>query len=79
MTGFLLIGIAAATLVSLLSPSTRGGLGPGGLVAINLAAASGLIAPLVWGTAAPVRRGRLLLVIATLTLLTLAFLEIAHL
>lgn len=77
-SGFLLFGIAAGTLLSLASPSTKGGIGAGGLVALNLAAAAGLIVPLVWGTAAPDRRGRFLLAALTAALLALAFVEIAH-
>lgn len=78
IAGFMLLGIAAGVLLTLLVPTARGGIGPAGLIAINLAAASGLIAPLVWGTAAPFRRGRFLILGAALVLLTLAFLEIAH-
>lgn len=78
LAGFALFGIAAGTLVTLLVPAARGGLGPAGLIAINLSGASGLLAPLVWGTAAPFRRGRFLILGAALVLLTLAFLEIAH-
>jgi hypothetical protein len=78
MAGFLLFGIAAATAITLLVPAARGGLGPAGLVAINLSGASALLAPLVWGTAAPFRRGRLATLATGLALLALAFLEIAH-
>lgn len=78
LVGFLLLGIAAGVLAGLLIPAAKGGIGPAGLIALNLAAAAGLFAPLVWGTAAPFRRGRLIILVLLLTLLALAFLEIAH-
>lgn len=78
LAGFLLLGISAGVLVTLLFPAARGGIGVAGLLAINLAGAAALVVPLIWGTAAPERRGRLLIVLTTIALLTLAFIEIAH-
>ncbi len=78
MAGLLLAGIAAGTAAPLLFPVARGGIGPAGHMAINLFAAAGLLSSLVWGTAAPTRRGKVFIVILGLTLLALAFLEIAH-
>ena len=53
---FMLAGIALGTLATLLFPQARGGIGPAGLIAINLALAAGLLTPLVGGTAAPYRQ-----------------------
>ncbi len=78
LAGFLLLGIAAGVVVTLLLPAAKGGIGAAGLVALNLAGAAALIAPLIWGTAAPEWRGRFLVLMTTLALLTLAFVEIAH-
>lgn len=78
LAGFLLLGISAGTLVTMASPDSHGGIGPAGLICINFAGAAGLIAPLIWGTAAPERRGRFLLSLTTFTLLALGFIEIAH-
>lgn len=78
MAGLLLAGIAAGTAAPLLIPAARGGIGPAGHIAINLFVAAGLLSSLVWGTAAPYRRGRLFILVLSLTLLALAFLEIAH-
>jgi hypothetical protein len=78
LAGLLMAGIAAGTAVPLLLPAARGGIGPAGHIAINLLVASGLLSGLVWGTAAPFRRGRLFILVLGLTLLALAFLEIAH-
>lgn len=78
LAGGLLLGIAGATYVTLQFPDARGGLGPAGLIPINLAAASAMVAPLIMGTAAPSRRGKAFTLVNALVLLTLAFLEIAH-
>lgn len=78
LAGLLLTGIAAGTAAPLIFPAARGGIGPAGHIAINLFAAAGLLSSLVWGTAAPYKRGRLFILALGLTLLTLAFLEIAH-
>lgn len=78
LAGLLLAGIAAGTAIPLLIPAARGGIGPAGNIAINLFAASGLLSSLVWGSAAPYRRGRFAVLVLGLALLTLAFLEIAH-
>lgn len=78
LLGGVLVGIAAAVFITLTYPEARGALGPAGLVPINLAAAAMMIAPLIMGSAAPARRGRLFILANALALLTLAFLEIAH-
>lgn len=78
LAGLLLAGIAAGTAIPLILPAARGGIGPAGNIAINLFAASGLLSSLVWGSAAPFRRGRLTVLALGLMLLALAFLEIAH-
>lgn len=78
LAGGILIGLGAAVFISLHDPQARGGLGPAGLVAINLGTAATLAIPLIMGNAAPTRRGRLFILINLLLLLTLAFLEIAH-
>ncbi|HPG90024.1 MAG TPA: ABC transporter permease [Hyphomicrobium sp.] len=78
LLGAVLLGIAAAIYISLQFPDARGGLGPAGLIPINLGGAAGLIAPLIMGTAAPTRRGKLFVFVNAIALLTLAFLEIAH-
>lgn len=78
LLGAVVIGIAAAAFVTLNFPDAKGGLGPAGLIPINLAGASAMIAPLIMGTAAPTRRGRLFILANAVVLLTLAFLEIAH-
>lgn len=73
--GAVAIGIAAAVFVTLNYPEARGGLGPAGLIPINLAAAGALIAPLILETAAPTRRGRLFILTIAVVLVALAFLE----
>jgi len=78
MAGLLLAGMAAGTAVPLLVPAARGGIGPAGHISINFFLAAGLLSCLVWGSAAPYRRGRLFILVLSLTLLALAFLEIAH-
>jgi hypothetical protein len=78
LLGALVLGISAAVFVTLAHPEARGGLGPAGLIPINLAGAAGMIAPLIMGTAAPTRRGRLFVFLNAIVLLVLAFLEIAH-
>ncbi len=78
LAGGVTLGIAAAVYVTLQFPEARGGLGPAGLIPINLGAAAALIAPLIMGTAAPSRRGKLFILVNAVALLTLAFLEIAH-
>ncbi|NOT71592.1 MAG: ABC transporter permease [Hyphomicrobium sp.] len=78
LLGAVVLGIAAAVFVTLNFPDARGGLGPAGLIPINLAGAMAMIAPLIMGTAAPTRRGRLFILANAVVLLILAFLEIAH-
>lgn len=78
LVGGIILGIAIAVYITLQFPEARGGLGPAGLIPINLAAAAALIAPLIMGTAAPSRRGKLFLFLNSVILLTLSFLEIAH-
>ena len=72
------LGIAAGVWLGLAFPQVRGAIGPAGLIPINLLAASALLAPLILGSAAPTRRGKLLLSACVVLLLILAFLEIAH-
>jgi len=78
IAGCLLAGLAAGTLAGVLFPQARGGIGPAGLIAVNLLLAAGFLAPLVWGTAAPYRRGRFVIAVLGVAALALAFLEIAH-
>ena len=78
LAGALLLGIAAAVVIFIELPNARGGLGPAGLIPINLCASAALIGALVMGVAAPTRRGRLSLVAGTILTLALAFLEISH-
>ncbi len=78
IAGCVLAGIALGVLATLLTPQARGGIGPAGLIAVNLSLAAGLLSPLVWGTAAPFRRGRFAVLVLGLASLALAFLEIAH-
>jgi len=78
LTGALLLAIAASIWIGLEYPSARGSIGPAALVPLNLFPAAVLIAALVMGTAAPTRRGKLVLGLSAITLTLLAFLEIAH-
>ncbi len=78
LVGAMTLGIAAGVWIGLQFPSARGAIGPGGLIAINFATAAALITPLIMGTAAPSRRGKLVAVAVAISLLALAFLEIAH-
>ena len=78
VSGALILGLAAGVFIRLNAPAVEGSLGPGGLVAINLAGASGLFTSLILGSSAPTRRGRVVILLTTLLLLTLAFAEIAH-
>lgn len=78
LLGGVLLGLAAAVYIGLQFPAARGGLGPAGLIPINLAVAAAAIAHLIMGTAAPSRRGKLFILVNALLLLALAFLEIAH-
>lgn len=78
LTGALLLAIAASIWIGLEYPSARGSIGPAALVPLNLFPAAVLIAALVMGTAAPTRRGKLVLGLGAITLTLLAFLEIAH-
>lgn len=78
LLGAVIFGIACAVFITLNFPDAKGGLGPAGLIPINLAGAAAMIAPLIMGSAAPTRRGRLFILVNAVVLLTLAFLEIAH-
>jgi hypothetical protein len=78
LLGAVVLGIAAGVFITLQFPDAQGGIGPAGLIPINLLGAAAMIAPLVMGTAAPTRRGKAFIVINALTLLALAFVEIAH-
>jgi hypothetical protein len=74
-----LFGIAAGTWLGIAFPNVHGAIGPGGLIPINLAAASMLIVALILGHAAPSRRGNVTVGLCAIILLAFAFLEIAHL
>ncbi len=78
LVGALLLGIAAGVFLTLRFPEANGGIGPAGLVPINLGTAAAFIIPLIMGSAAPTRRGRAIAVIGAVASLALAFLEIAH-
>lgn len=76
LLGAMLIGMAGATLLEGAASSSTG-LGPGGLVLINLATAGTLISLLVLERASQTRRGKLFLWALALSLISLAVLEIA--
>ncbi len=76
--GAVCCGISIGVFVSIRFPQAHGGIGPAGLIPINLAAAAALIASLIMGSAAPTRRGRIAVLVCAVTLLSLGFLEIAH-
>lgn len=76
--GGTVLGIAAGVWIGLKFPNAHGAIGPAGLIPINLFAAAALIAPLILGTAAPSRRGKVVIAVCAFLLLALAFLEIAH-
>ena len=78
LLGAVVLGIAGGVFVTLQDPQANGGIGPAGLIPINLAGAGAMIAHLILGNAAPARRGRAFILVIALTLLALAFLEIAH-
>ena len=77
LTGGVLLGTAIATAAGL-AGWTKSGLGLGGHVAINVTIALALVSMLVLGLAVPTRRGRAFLWLLALSLLALAFVEIAH-
>lgn len=74
----MLLAIAVSIWVGLQYPEARGSIGPAALVPINFISAAMLIASLVLGAAAPTRRGKLSVATASLVLLALGFVEIAH-
>lgn len=78
LLGAVVLGVAGAVFMTLHFPDAHGGLGPAGLIPINLAGAGAMIAPLIMGTAAPTRRGKIFILANAVVLLTLAFMEIAH-
>jgi hypothetical protein len=78
LVGALTLAVAASIWIGLQYPDARGSIGPAALVPINLFAAATLIAALVLGTAAPTRRGKLIVATGSVLLVALAFLEIAH-
>ncbi len=78
LLGAVVLGVAAAILISLHFPNAHGGLGPAGLIPINLAGAGAMIAALIMGAAAPTRRGKLFIAANAAVLLALAFTEISH-
>ena len=78
LVGGITLGIAAGIWIGLKFPNAHGPIGPAGLIPINLLAAAALVAPLILGTAAPSRRGKVAIATCTIALLALAFLEIAH-
>ena len=77
LVGGLVLGIAGAAFVALRLPDARGGLGAAGLIAINLGTAAAILVPLILGSAAPTRRGQVIVVVNLMVLLVLAFAEIA--
>ena len=77
LTGGMLLGTAIATAAGL-AGWTKSGLGLGGHVAINVTVALALVSMLVLGPVVPTRRGRAFLWLLALSLLALAFVEIAH-
>jgi hypothetical protein len=78
LLGSAVLGMAGAVFISISYPAAHGSLGPAGLIPINLAGAGALIAQLIMGSAAPTRRGKVVILISAAILLILAFLEIAH-
>lgn len=78
LLGAVVLGIAAGVFMTLQYPDVRGGIGPAGLIPINLFGAGAMIAPLILGTAAPTKRGKAFILANAVVLVTLAFLEIAH-
>ncbi|MBS0250415.1 MAG: ABC transporter permease [Proteobacteria bacterium] len=78
LTGALTLAVAVSIWIGLTYPEARGSIGPAALVPINLISAAMLIAALVMGAAAPTRRGKLIVAVGAVALLTLGFLEIAH-
>ncbi|CAA2139834.1 hypothetical protein HYPP_01647 [Hyphomicrobium sp. ghe19] len=78
LVGALSVAIAASIWIGLEYPASRGSVGPAALVPINLLSAAVFIAALVMGTAAPTRRGKVLIAASAILLIVLAFLEIAH-
>ena len=78
LTGALLLAISTSIWIGMEYPSARGSIGPAALVPLNLLPAAVLIAALVMGTAAPTRRGKIVLALSAITLTLLAFLDIAH-
>lgn len=77
LLGGVLMGTAIATAAGLAS-WTKSGLGLGGHVAINVSIALAVLSMLVLGPAIPAKRGRMFLWLLALSLLALAFVEIAH-
>jgi hypothetical protein len=78
IAGGLSLAIAASIWFGLQYPSARGSIGPAALVLINLTTSAVLLATLVMGSAAPTRRGKLIIAAGAALLLALGFLEIAH-
>jgi hypothetical protein len=78
LVGAVTVGLAAGVWIGLQFPAAKGAIGPAGLIAINFATAAALLVPLILGTAAPTRRGKLAVAVITIVLSALAFLEIAH-
>jgi hypothetical protein len=78
LLGAVVLGVAAAVFMTLHFPEAKGGLGPAGLIPINLAGAGAMIAQLIMGSAAPTRRGKLFIAANAAVLLALAFTEISH-
>ncbi len=77
LLGATLLGLAAAAVLEGWIGRAHG-LGVAGLLAIDLAVASGLASLLILGKAAQTRRGRILLWLAVAVLVLLALLELPH-
>ena len=78
LTGALAAAIALSIWIGLAYPQARGSIGPAALVSINLTSAAMLLSALVMGSAAPTRRGKIVIAASTVVLLAFGFLEIAH-
>ena len=77
LLGALLIGCGAAAYIEGAWDGSRG-LGLAGLVIINLISAAALAGTVIFGTAAPSRRGSFAVWSAVVVLFVLSLIEIAH-
>ena len=63
LLGAVVLGIAGGVFVTLQYPQAHGGIGPAGLIPINLGGGGAMIGHLILGNAAPTRRGRLFVLV----------------